>query len=412
MAITKMNSGNYKVEVFYPKEVREILGIKTQRFRKTYSSKEEAKQVEAEILEKIERVKLEKHERAFELKSTITFQEFYETVWLDMYRNGSSGRSRQIPAEQTILNTQDLFRLHILPMFGEYSLFVLNNSKDLVLRKLNAKAQTYANIKTIKSYVNQVFDIAELLDYIEYNRIAKIIRYVGDPLKQRRKMERMLKGEALTAEQLINWIEAIHEDTKKELLTFQDYVLFTLTLNLGDRKSESYALQWKHIDLKEGTILLVQSKDKIGNLTATKGRKNTKFHLPTALIELLTRWKKEQAKELLKVGIKQTSDQFLFTYTDRKGNINVPVHIDYLNYRINSVKRRHQHLAHATPHKLRHTFSTLAYEGGASMEQISRALTHSDTKTTEVYVNTPNIVDLSTYEKFEQRLQQAKVQIK
>lgn len=76
------------------------------------------------------------------------------------------------------------------------------------------------------------------------------------------------------------------------------------------------------------------------------------------------------------------------------------------------MKRRHQHLAHATPHKLRHTFSTLAYEGGASTEQISRALTHSDTKTTEVYVNTPNIVDLSTYEKFEQRLQQAKVQIK
>ncbi|XCJ18987.1 Hypothetical protein ABNV54_00520 [Enterococcus faecalis] len=33
-------------------------------------------------------------------------------------------------------------------------------------------------------------------------------------------------------------------------------------------------------------------------------------------------------------------------------------------------------------HKLRHTFSTLAYEGGATMEQISRALTHSDTKTT------------------------------
>ena len=42
------------------------------------------------------------------------------------------------------------------------------------------------------------------------------------------------------------------------------------------------------------------------------------------------------------------------------------------------------------------------------MEQISRALTHSDTKTTEVYVNTPNIVDLSTYEKFEQRLAKAK----
>ena len=57
-----------------------------------------------------------------------------------------------------------------------------------------------------------------------------------------------------------------------------------------------------------------------------------------------------------------------------------PVHIDYLNYRINSVKRRHKHLINTSSHKLRHTFSTLAYEGGATMEQISRALTHSDTK--------------------------------
>ena len=84
------------------------------------------------------------------------------------------------------------------------------------------------------------------------------------------------------------------------------------------------------------------------------------------------------------------------------------MHTDYLNYRNNFVERRHNHLAHTTPHKLRHTFSTLAYEGGAKLEQISRALTHSDTKTTEVYMNTPNIVDLSTYVKFEQRLAEAK----
>lgn len=34
------------------------------------------------------------------------------------------------------------------------------------------------------------------------------------------------------------------------------------------------------------------------------------------------------------------------------------------------------------------------------MTQISQALTHSDIKTTEIYVNTPNVVDLSTNEKF------------
>ncbi|MFA1821460.1 tyrosine-type recombinase/integrase [Virgibacillus oceani] len=148
---------------------------------------------------------------------------------------------------------------------------------------------------------------------------------------------------------------------------------FTLTLNLGDRKSESDALQWKHVELEEGAILLVQNKTKDGKLTATKSRKNTKFLLSVSLVNLLSNWNEEQAKELLDIGIKQTEEQFLFTYTNSKGDINVPVHIDYLNYRINSVKNRHKELSHSTPHKLRHTFSTLAYEGGASMDKISRA---------------------------------------
>lgn len=82
--------------------------------------------------------------------------------------------------------------------------------------------------------------------------------------------------------------------------------------------------------------------------------------------------------------------------------------MDYLNYRINSVKCRHSHLVYTTPHKLRHLFSTLAYEGVATMELISRALTHFNIKTTEVCVNPPNIVDLSTYEKFKLRLLEAK----
>lgn len=146
---------------------------------------------------------------------------------------------------------KNVFRLHILPMFGEYSIKFLNDNKDFVLRALMKKSQTYANIKIIKSYVNQIFDIAELLEYIEYNRIEKVIRYVCDPKKQQLKVERQLNGEALTAEELIAWLDAANEDYSKGLLIMQDYVLLMLPLNLGDRKSESYALQWKHIDFEK-----------------------------------------------------------------------------------------------------------------------------------------------------------------
>ncbi|GKQ42229.1 hypothetical protein RD055328_01520 [Companilactobacillus sp. RD055328] len=122
------------------------------------------------------------------------------------------------------------------------------------------------------------------------------------------------------------------------------------------------------------------------------------------LATLLLKWKQEQSEELKSAGITIDENQFIFTYNDRHGNINISVHTDYLNYRMKSIEHRHSELKHASPHKLRHTYSTLAREGGATMAQISQALTHSDIKTTEIYVNTPNVVDLATHQKFEERL--------
>lgn len=76
-----------------------------------------------------------------------------------------------------------------------------------------------------------------------------------------------------------------------------------------------------------------------------------------------------------------------------KGNVNSPLHSDYLNNKMKSIKRRHPKLKHATPHKLRHTGATLAKQAGLSLEAISEALTHSDKEVTKTYVNTKDTVN-------------------
>jgi integrase/recombinase, phage integrase family len=81
-----------------------------------------------------------------------------------------------------------------------------------------------------------------------------------------------------------------------------------------------------------------------------------------------------------------------------KGNVNSPLHSDYLNNKMKSVKHRHKELTHATPHKLRHTGATLAKQARTSIEAISEALTHSDTITTRTYVNTSNVVQMAVGE--------------
>lgn len=63
-----------------------------------------------------------------------------------------------------------------------------------------------------------------------------------------------------------------------------------------------------------------------------------------------------------------------------------------------TVRNRHKELAHATPHKLRHTGATLARQAGMSLEGISEALTHSDTITTKTYVNTSNVIPMAVGE--------------
>ena len=57
---------------------------------------------------------------------------------------------------------------------------------------------------------------------------------------------------------------------------------------------------------------------------------------------------------------------------------------------------------------MRHTGATLAKKSGIGLEQISEALTHSDTNVTRTYVNTPNIIQIPVgeiaYRKFSQNV--------
>lgn len=86
-------------------------------------------------------------------------------------------------------------------------------------------------------------------------------------------------------------------------------------------------------------------------------------------------------------------EQFVFTYIDTRGNINKPLHADYLNNKMKSIRKRYEELAYATPHKLRHTGATLAKQAGISLEAISEAFTHSDKEITKTYVNTKDKVN-------------------
>ena len=122
------------------------------------------------------------------------------------------------------------------------------------------------------------------------------------------------------------------------------------------------------------------------------------FSFSNDLLQVLSSWKKQQRYELAKFGIISNPEQFVFTYIDTKGNINKPLHADYLNNKMKNIRKRYKELAHVTPHKLQHTGTTLAKQAGLSLEAISEALTHSDKEVTKTYVNTSNVIPMAVGE--------------
>ncbi|MGS4871419.1 site-specific integrase [Streptococcus sp. Z556] len=392
MSITKTKNGTYRLRVYIPEEVKSSLGIDKKVIEKRFKSRSEAKRYELELQKKIDKI-LSGGSASLENSGSILFSDFYQNIWWESYKAGQTTSTAKPPSQATIVGTEIAFRKHILPLLGNYSIDFLNQNKQVVLNLLTQKADQYANFKVIRSYVNSIFDWAEELEYIETNRLSKTISRIKATKKIKLQESKKDEDLYLSQEELQAWFTAFEKDLETEKILFKDYVLFYTTFFLGDRKSESYALQWKHINTSEQEIQLVQALDKYKNPKSTKGNKKTTFRIPSELTDLLQEWKKQQKIELAKFNIIQTPEQYVFTYIDTKGNVNSCLHADYLNNKMKSVKRRHPELAHASPHKLRHTGATLARQAGTSLNAISEALTHSDIQITKTYVNTTETVN-------------------
>ena len=397
MSISKTKNGTYRLRIYIPEEVKSSLGVDKKVIEKRFKSRSEAKRYELELQNKIDKI-LSGGSASLENSGSVLFSDFYQNIWWESYKAGQTTSAAKPPSQATIVGTEIAFRKHILPLLGNYSIDFLNQNKQVVLNLLTQKAEEYANFKVIRSYVNSIFDWAEELEYIETNRLSKTISRIKATKKIKLQESKKDEDLYLSQEELQAGFTAFEKDLETEKILFRDYVLFYTTFFLGDRKSESYALQWKHIDFKNQQIQLVQALDRYKNRKSTKGNKKTTFRIPNELTDLLQKWKKQQKIELTKFNIIQTPEQYVFTYIDTKGNVNSCLHADYLNNKMKSVKRRHPELAHATPHKLRHTGATLAKKAGTSMEAISEALTHSDTITTKTYVNTSNVIPMAVGE--------------
>jgi integrase len=92
-----------------------------------------------------------------------------------------------------------------------------------------------------------------------------------------------------------------------------------LALSTGCRRGEVAALTWRNVDLGRGTITFAMAAKQIGNEVITgptKSRKPRVVSLGDNALEELRGWKREQAEQLFRLGVRQAADTLVCTQAD------------------------------------------------------------------------------------------------
>lgn len=163
-------------------------------------------------------------------------------------------------------------------------------------------------------------------------------------------------------------------------------VFITLAVTTGLRRAELAGLEWKCIDLEQGTLEVKRTIPKFENgEPIIKGPKNKKSERKIALspfvVQELEEYRKEWRKERLQVEDRWEGGQYEFLFCNLNGKPNDP---QRLTKRWIEFHRKHN-LKPIRLHDLRHTsVSWLIYKKVHS-EAIAKRVGHSNTKMMEIY---------------------------
>ncbi|MGI9861787.1 site-specific integrase [Moorella naiadis] len=185
-------------------------------------------------------------------------------------------------------------------------------------------------------------------------------------------------------------------------------VMVTMALFTGLRRGELLGLEWKHVNLDDGTLEVRQAAQYLpgmGNFVKAPKTKGSvrKLSLPPFLVMLLRQYRKEQLEARLKVGDRwQDSDRFFTTWDGR------PMSSNTVSNWFGKFLKRHG-LPPLPFHGLRHTAATMLINQGLQAKNISSRLGHSTISITmDLYGHYLRSADKEAADRLEQAYQHMK----
>ena len=297
----------------------------------------------------------------------ITFGEVYDR-WIVNYK---------LTVKESSFYTVELqYKSKILPILGNKKINQITTieCQDLINYWYSIPLKNY---KAIFNLITRIFKYAKQLKIVTDDPTSSVI--IPKASRQFNNLEH--SRNYYTRDELKTFLEYAEKHEKHKI-----YVLFRLLAFSGMRKSEALALTWNDIDFEKAqitinkTIILV-SKVKV-TTPKTKSSNRTVF-IDKKTVSILREWRLSQKKELLQKGFNALSPNQL-VFPDKNNHYIIPTTISKMMNRVSEGSNLH----HITVHGLRHTYATLAAQGGMSVKQLQAQLGHSKVEITlDVYTS-------------------------
>jgi integrase len=194
-----------------------------------------------------------------------------------------------------------------------------------------------------------------------------IVRNPADAFRKRLPKVERREMATLTAEEAQRLLTAVRHT--------RVYWPVLIALATGMRRGEILALRWRNVGSNSGIVRVVESLEQTKGGLRFKAPKTDRLRavtLPSFAVEELTRLKREQAEELLALGVRQTGDTLLCARADGE-----PMQPRSLTHEFTRLIGRMKDIPRVRFHDLRHSHATQLLLAGVHPKVAQERLGHS-----------------------------------
>lgn len=295
--------------------------------------------------------KAQSRQKALEAAQIKTLKQYAEAVYMPSVTIRCT--------ENTQTSYQGNLDNWIYPALGNFKLPDISAAQiSALLLSMQAQGKSHSTVIKVYTVLQGLFKAAYTTDVIDRNPMDKVIRP-----KPRKGEAKPQEAEAYTAEE----IRHIWNSLEQEPLKWR--TLVRLLIDTGIRRGECCGLQWKDVDFKGNTITicgnLCYTPSKGVYLDTPKNGRSRTIDVDPRVMVLLRQLRQAQARIAI--------SPYVFS---QEGSAD-PMHPQSPSRYLKKFEKKYG-VPDLHPHKLRHSFASIAITSGADIASVSEKLGHTD----------------------------------